>query len=547
MFNFADGTIVVVSTTLQGWLISREDKCGDDWAAFLPGLRIVRLLRLFIILNRVQHARKQVKYLSFSSPLEQVTECLGVLKNKARNKEAEADLEWILHLISSDKLYSIDMLRHSMNALDSEMSHFLSENLGMQVHEAEGENASGTLQGVDSDEEDMLKSDAGGEGRKEITLVRRLSGAPALAVQLRLLHSWQVDPFQLHRLSNESGLVIAANHLFEDYGLFDKFRLSKPKLLKFFRKIQDGYRAENPYHNCVHALDVMLNTNYFLRQQAIAGLITPLDRLGALIGAAIHDHDHPGLNNAFLIAIKDELAIMYNDVSVLESHHLASAWQILMQDEYNFLRHLSREQFRELRDVVVQVVLGTDLRFHFEHYTKFKTKVASDAFLLGSATREDIKFLLLIAVHTADIANPAKPSALCLEWTRRVMEEFFRQGDLEAEKGLPISPFYDRNKTSSAQCQMGFINVLVKPLYAEIAALLGEPTVKDCMEELERNLNGWDMHGDKMLSMSAAELVDLRDSTSTSHSRCRTSTSSASRWSAVRAALPRKLVPDDTR
>lgn len=34
---------------------------------------------------------------------------------------------------------------------------------------------------------------------------------------------------------------------------------------------------------------------------------------------------------------------------------------------------------------------------------------------------------MLIAVHTADIANPAKPAALCLSWTNRVMEEFFQQ------------------------------------------------------------------------------------------------------------------------
>ena len=35
---------------------------------------------------------------------------------------------------------------------------------------------------------------------------------------------------------------------------------------------------------------------------------------------------------------------------------------------------------------------------------------------------------------------------------------------------MPISPFYDREKTSIAQCQMGFINVLVKPLYVEFTS-----------------------------------------------------------------------------
>lgn len=57
LVNLADAMIVVVSTAMQALLLSQADKCGDDWSAFLPILRVVRLLRLFIILDRVQHAR----------------------------------------------------------------------------------------------------------------------------------------------------------------------------------------------------------------------------------------------------------------------------------------------------------------------------------------------------------------------------------------------------------------------------------------------------------------------------------------------------------
>ena len=93
----------------------------------------------------------------------------------------------------------------------------------------------------------------------------------------------------------------------------------------------------------------------------------------------------------------------------------------------------------------------------------------------------DVKFLLAIAMHTADIANPAKPLKVCLQWTELVMEEFFRQGDLEAKLGMPISPFYDREKTSTAACQMGFINVLVKPVRAgarRVADPVSRPTAR---------------------------------------------------------------------
>jgi len=91
-------------------------------------------------------------------------------------------------------------------------------------------------------------------------------------------------------------------HLFDEYGFYDKYRVSKQRLLTFTRIIMEGYRAENPYHNATHALDVLLNMNYFARQSVITEIITPLERLAALLAAVIHDFEHPGLNNVFLQA-----------------------------------------------------------------------------------------------------------------------------------------------------------------------------------------------------------------------------------------------------
>ena len=75
------------------------------------------------------------------------------------------------------------------------------------------------------------------------------------------------------------------------------------------------YRVNPPLftRSNVHALDVMLNTAFFMRQKAIVGLFSPLDKLAAILAAAIHDHDHPGLNNAFLVATRHEWAVRYND------------------------------------------------------------------------------------------------------------------------------------------------------------------------------------------------------------------------------------------
>ena len=49
----------------------------------------------------------------------------------------------------------------------------------------------------------------------------------------------------------------------------------------------------------------------------------------ALVAAAVHDVDHPGRSNQFLIETSDNLALLYNDNSVLENHHLAVAFKTM--------------------------------------------------------------------------------------------------------------------------------------------------------------------------------------------------------------------------
>ena len=43
-------------------------------------------------------------------------------------------------------------------------------------------------------------------------------------------------------------------------------------------------------------------------------IFDPIDEVAALIAAAVHDVDHPGKSNAFLINAHSELALLYNDV-----------------------------------------------------------------------------------------------------------------------------------------------------------------------------------------------------------------------------------------
>lgn len=58
-------------------------------------------------------------------------------------------------------------------------------------------------------------------------------------------------------------------------------------------------------------------------------------------------------------------------------------------------------------------------------------------------------------VHCADLSNPTKTLALYRQWTERIMEEFFRQGDKERERGMEISAMCDKHTASVEKSQVG--------------------------------------------------------------------------------------------
>jgi hypothetical protein len=62
-----------------------------------------------------------------------------------------------------------------------------------------------------------------------------------------------------------------------------------------------------------------------------------------LVSAIIHDFQHPGYTNQFMINSEHELALTYNDQSVLENFHLSEAFKVIKKPENNIFSGVSRE------------------------------------------------------------------------------------------------------------------------------------------------------------------------------------------------------------
>jgi hypothetical protein len=63
--------------------------------------------------------------------------------------------------------------------------------------------------------------------------------------------------------------------------------------------------------------------------------------------------------------------------------------------------------------------------------------------------------------------------------------EFFLQGDLEKQNSVAVSMFMDRTTTNIAKCQLGFIDILVFPLFDALVLML--PLAAVCLENLNSN------------------------------------------------------------
>lgn len=326
------------------------------------------------------------------------------------------------------------------------------------------------------------------------------------------MSNWNFQIFELvEKMGEKSGRILSQvmYTLFQDTGLLETFKIPTQEFMNYFRALENGYR-DIPYHNRIHATDV-LHAVWYLTTRPIPGLqqshdnheaeteadsdgrlgsgqiayissksccipdesygclssnIPALELMALYVAAAMHDYDHPGRTNAFLVATNAPQAVLYNDRSVLENHHAASAWNLyLSRPEYNFLLNLDHVEFKRFRFLVIEAILATDLKKHFDFLAEFNAK-ANDVNSNGIEwTSENDRLLVCqVCIKLADINGPAKARDLHLRWTEGIVNEFYEQGDEEATLGLPISPFMDRSSPQLAKLQESFITHIVGPL-----------------------------------------------------------------------------------
>ena len=296
--------------------------------------------------------------------------------------------------------------------------------------------------------------------------------------------------FDIFKLENQVGkeniLAVTTTYIFVSLNLFNI--IDYTKFEPFIFGVAKGYKRENPYHTDLHAADVTQSTLLYVMYGNLQKLLdlNQIDLTSIFIAAAIHDLGHPGYTNNFLINTKNDLAVKYNDQSVLENYHVSMAFDIILKKEgCNIFENLANQDYKLCRKRIISCVLATDMTLHNKEYQFLKLKIETFGIKNGEnfekifegldpITTYNIKQdFLNVLIHSADVSNPTKPLNIYKQWAKRCIDEFFRQGDMEKQLGIPVSFNCDRETVTLAQSQLGFIDAIVFPLFSALVELYG--------------------------------------------------------------------------
>ncbi|EAN76574.1 cAMP-specific phosphodiesterase [Trypanosoma brucei brucei TREU927] len=347
---------------------------------------------------------------------------------------------------------------------------------------------------------------------KRVTAITKVEREAVLVCELPSFDVTDVE-FDLFRArdTTDKPLDVAAAiayRLLLGSGLPQKFGCSDEVLLNFILQCRKKYRNV-PYHNFYHVVDVCQTIHTFLYRGNVYEKLTELECFVLLITALVHDLDHMGLNNSFYLKTESPLGILSSasgNTSVLEVHHCNLAVEILSDPESDVFGGLEGAERTLAFRSMIDCVLATDMAKHGSALEAFLASAADQSSDEAAFHRMTMEILL----KAGDISNVTKPFDISRQWAMAVTEEFYRQGDMEKERGVEVLPMFDRSKNMElAKGQIGFIDFVAAPFFQKIvdACLQG---MQWTVDRIKSNRAQWERVLETRLSTSSGNNSSTR-------------------------------------
>jgi len=277
--------------------------------------------------------------------------------------------------------------------------------------------------------------------------------------------------------------------MFANTQVLEQFDIPEGILREFISAVGTKYQ-DNPYHNYHHAVHVLQSVYYCLRCTSMHKYLCNVDILGILVSALCHDINHPGHSSDFEIKTNSELSLLYNDVSVLENMHAHETFTLLQREELNIFKKLEVTARKDLRKIIINAILATDMTHHKNFTTTLGEKRSVDeAFDVEDSNAR--QFLVDVVVHAADISAQVYVWEVAKKWEERINREFVTQVEKERARGLTPSSFMAEldQPMKRFKSQLFFCDVILKPFWKTLAILF--PKLEPCVKQLETNRSNY--------------------------------------------------------
>jgi hypothetical protein len=299
-------------------------------------------------------------------------------------------------------------------------------------------------------------------------------------------------------------------NLFDMLKLSDSFKLPAQTLYSFLYEIRQTYNPV-PYHNWNHAIDATQFLAYEIYHGNLQTVFTPFEILIMFAATICHDCNHDGFSTAFNARAELPLGILFNNQSVLETHHCTVAISVLTKDDPNVFRSFTEEQIKKMWSIFIKLILGTDMYRHWELMDSLKEIVAKRKRRWVNSETDRLT-MMQILVKSADLSTACRPWSQADKFELLVCEEFFRQGQLDKAAGMVyVEGFSDRDHLDKEASQIPFYKSVVLPLFEELGRAF--PPLAALQQYVALNITKWEEREAKLLEearIAAEEAARLR-------------------------------------
>ncbi|CAJ1030020.1 FYVE zinc finger/3'5'-cyclic nucleotide phosphodiesterase, putative [Leishmania lindenbergi] len=294
------------------------------------------------------------------------------------------------------------------------------------------------------------------------------------------LEKWEFDTVAEAQRGGEADVLMRIGHQIAlNLNLFPD-RASQHRWVCLLATVQANYRA-NPYHNRVHAADVMQGVYALIcRCPGLLAHMTTVEKRAVVFAAAVHDIRHPGRSEMFLRNTFDAMYMRYNASQVLEQMHTATAFHLLATPELDFTHgDMSDTEALEFHGLVAALIGCTFMGRHASLMEQW-SRPLQEGKTYDVTVAADRQQTLSLFLHAADIGAQARGLAVAPKWLG-IVEEMRAQGDEEAARGLPPSPGSSRS-ASLERGQLFFMEMFVVPLFDLVHQVF--PSIESPMRNL---------------------------------------------------------------